>query len=279
MQDVARLETSKVRLVQQFDSQKEDIKSWKKKYDDKRREVTKVTKDTKNSKFQWFLDKYIEGKESEVNRSKKDSQVIHMKRINKLFNTEIVNFSKSQDLALEMLQTNYYIFLSDNALDSDIVSKYTKLDQMINGTGSVKFDQSVDDTHDENDAPDMSNYDINTDNSVPGVDINSNGKRIYQNSSSGASSDSDISMDSVKFKKPRILIEAAKGSQNTNETISFADAHNSTFEIGKAKNNKNDVLRGILSDHSNNSGRNQISKGEFHDYYLLKILGRFSMRK
>ncbi|KAL5291992.1 KIF18A family protein [Megaselia abdita] len=260
--DFQSLESSRDRLVQQFDNQKEEIKLWKKKYDEKLRDITKASKDTKNSKLQWFLDKYIQGKESEVNRSKKDYQVIHMKRINKLFNTEIVNFSKSQNLALEMLQTSYYIFLSDDALDSDIKGKYAKLDQMINGTGSVKFDMSVDDTHDENEAPDMSNYDINVDDNVPGVGINSNGKRVYQNSSSGASSDSDISIDSVQFKKPRILIQAPKTPPvNLNETISFSDAHNSTFEVGQMKNSKNDVIRGILSDHSNNSGnRNQISK-------------------
>lgn len=257
------MQLSKDRLVQQFETQKEELKLWKKKYDEKRREVSKATRDTKTSKLQWFLDKYVQGKESEVNRSKNNSQVVHMKRINKLFNTEIVNFSKSQNLALEMLQTNYYIFLSDNCLDSETSAKYTKLDQMINGTGSVKFDQSVDDTQDENEAPDMSNYEINTDDSVPGVDLNINGKRTLQNSSSGASSDSDTSMESITFKKPRIQIQPAKDTQtNLNETISFAEAHNSTFEVAKMKNSKTDVIRGILSDHSHGVNRNQISKGK-----------------
>lgn len=266
------MESSKERLIHQFESQKEDIKTWKKKYDEKRCDIEKATKDFKTSKLQWFLDKYIQGKEAEVNRSKKSSQVIHMKRINKLFNTEIGNFTKSQNLSLEMLQTNYYILLADGALDSEIVNKYTKLDQLINGTGTVKFDQSVDDTTDENASPDMSSYDIMVDESSSVMAINSNGKRIYQNSSSGASSDSDISIDGAKFKKPRIVIQPPKPVQNLNETISFADAHNSTFEVAKAKMDNQEIIKGILSDHSNNTqNREKISKGKFV-YSLKKLL-------
>ncbi|XP_054731939.1 kinesin-like protein KIF18A [Anastrepha obliqua] len=140
----------------------EESTRWRRKLHDANKDLEKLKKEIKESKYVEILKIYQKGKDLEVRYSKQDININHISGINAEFMRDSDKLRKAFGMACELLQK------TNADINTDIQNKYEQLQQFIKSHAYFGHDDYKKDSDEDLEAP----------------SLQSNGKRSYKTSAS-----------------------------------------------------------------------------------------------